>query len=144
VLGVAGRYFSSLSGREFGLSTTDGIAEIVQIPFLQELPGWAGIFILGLIMGSLLSSVRGGEFSISIPAGKESIRFLGGGLLLGIGAMLGLGCNFGHIFGGMPELGLSSFISVIFMFLGNSVASVFFYQKLGAKLPISTPQPLHS
>jgi len=139
LLGITARYFSTLSGRSFGLSTTDGIAEIFQTVLFIGSMGWAGYMIVGLILGSALSATLGREFTLSFPSATELIRFFGGGLLLGIGAMLGLGCNFGHIFGGMPELGISSFISVVFMMLGNWTASSWFYNRLGHELPLSTP-----
>ena len=67
------------------------------------------------------------------------MRFYGGGILLGSGAMLAKGCNFGHIFGGIPELGISSIIALITMMLGNWLGSYIFYLKLQNGIPKSTP-----
>ncbi|OLS28314.1 MAG: hypothetical protein HeimC2_08060 [Candidatus Heimdallarchaeota archaeon LC_2] len=139
VLGVIARYSSALAGRNFGLSTTDGIHEIYKAVFLFEQIGWIGVFILGLIIGSLISAVRGNEFKISIPSSHEFIRFYGGGIMLGTGAMLGYGCNFGHIFGGIPELGLSSVFALLFMLIGNRVGSYLFYIKYNQEIPTSSP-----
>jgi len=141
ILGVLARYFSTLNGREFGLSTTDGIAEIVQTTFLFQPIGWAGVFIITLILGSAFSSYRIGELKLSMPNKEGIFRYFGGGVLLGVGAMLGTGCNFGHIFGGIPELGFSSFVAVIFMLLGNWIGSYYYYIKLENKFPQSTPIP---
>ena len=138
-LGILARYSSALAGRNFGLSTTDGIAEIFETIFLFEKIGWIGVFIIGLIVGSLISAVRGNEFKISIPSSNEFIRFYGGGIMLGTGAMLGYGCNFGHIFGGIPELGLSSVFALLFMLIGNRVGSYLFYIKYNQPIPISSP-----
>ncbi|OLS23798.1 MAG: hypothetical protein HeimC3_22700 [Candidatus Heimdallarchaeota archaeon LC_3] len=100
--------------------------------------GWAAIFIIGWILGSFFSSLESKEFEIKIPNRKEVWRFFGGGLLLGIGAMLAGGCNIGHILGGIPELGLSSLIAIIFMALGNLLASRIFYVKFNNPLPVSS------
>jgi len=146
ILGIAARASSTLASRNFGLSTTDGIGDIVQFGFgvinllpLQEL-GWAGIFVLGLILGSFISSIELKEFNLKIPNLIESGQSLGGGFLLGLGAMLALGCNFGHILGGLPELGISSIIALIFMILGNWSGSYLIYIQFQQELPKSTPQ----
>ncbi|MHA2073994.1 MAG: YeeE/YedE family protein [Candidatus Hodarchaeales archaeon] len=144
-LGVISRFFSTLSGRSFGFSTTDGIGEIFQViagffgfyPSLQL--SWAGLFIIGLILGAAVSSLQNHEFKLKIPNKTDVVRFFGGGFLMGSGAMLALGCNFGHILGGIPELGLSSLIALIFMITGNWFGSYFVYRVMEQELPISTP-----
>ncbi|MFW9779114.1 MAG: YeeE/YedE family protein [Candidatus Heimdallarchaeota archaeon] len=144
VLGTLARLFSTLAGRPFGLSTTDGIGELFSVVsgilgITSPLLGWAGIMILGLIIGASLSSLQINEFKIKTPNTRDLIRFFGGGLLLGIGAMLASGCNFGHILGGIPELGISSVIALIFMMFGNWIASYLMYNVLGEETPVSTP-----
>ncbi len=140
IVGIFARYFSTLSGREFGFSTTDGIGQIFQSIVLFKAIGWAGIFILALIIGSAISASLINEIKITIPNKTTVLRFYLGGILLGVGAMIGSGCNFGHIFGGMPELGISSFVAVIFMLLGNGFASHLYYNTMNVQYPISTPQ----
>jgi uncharacterized membrane protein YedE/YeeE len=112
VLGILTKYFSSLPPiyRNFGLSTVDGIANIAQSIVMFQLFNWAGFFIIGLIGGSFFSSLNIKEFEVIIPTRKDIFQFFGGGFLLGIGAMMAGGCNIGHIFGGIPELGISSFL----------------------------------
>ena len=145
LLGVISRYFSTLSGRPFGFSTTDGIGEIFQVIasffglFSPTQFGWAGIFIIGLIIGAAVSSVQIHEFKLKVPNKVDGVRFFGGGFLMGIGAMLALGCNFGHILGGIPELGISSVIALILMVLGNWFGSYIYYPVLNHELPDSTP-----
>lgn len=144
-LGVTTRYFSTLSGRAFGFSTTDGIGEIFQVIasffglFSHTQIGWAGLFILGLIIGAAASSIQIHEFKLKIPNKLDVVQFFGGGFLMGLGAMLALGCNFGHIFGGIPELGLSSFLALIFMIIGNWFGSYIYYSIMNHELPDSTP-----
>ena len=139
LLGVGARYYSTLSGRAFGLSTTDGIAELFQTLFLFKPIGWAGAFIGALILGSAISSSFNKEMKLSIPDRRSVFRFFGGGVMLGVGAMLGTGCNFGHIFGGIPELGMSSFAALVFMMIGNGIGSQIYYIKMNNKFPISSP-----
>ncbi|MHA1969435.1 MAG: YeeE/YedE family protein [Candidatus Hodarchaeales archaeon] len=144
-LGILSRYFSTLSGRSFGFSTTDGIGEIFQFIvslfglFPSSQIGWAGLFIIGLILGAAASSLQIKEFKLKPPNKLDVVRFFGGGFLMGFGAMLAQGCNFGHILGGIPELGLSSLLALIFMITGNWFGSYFVYRVMEQELPISTP-----
>ncbi|MHA2091739.1 MAG: YeeE/YedE family protein [Candidatus Kariarchaeaceae archaeon] len=140
ILGTLARFSSTISGRDFGMSTTDGITEIYRAVLLFESIEWAGLFIIGIIIGSIISSIFGSEFRISQPAKEDIVRFFGGGVLLGSGAILASGCNFGHIFGGIPELGISSFIALVFMIFGNWVGSYYYYIYLKKTLPKSTPR----
>ena len=145
LLGIGARITSTPTGRAFGFSTTDGIGELFQalagiVNLVEpETIGWAGFFIIGLIGGSFVSSLMIKEFKLKVPNTKDIIKFTGGGFILGIGAMLALGCNFGHILGGIPELGISSIIATIFMILGNWCASFIVYKRLNQPIPSSTP-----
>ena len=95
---------------------------------------------IGLIGGSFLSSLNIKEFEVIIPTRKNVFQFFGGGFLLGIGAMIAGGCNIGHIFGGIPELGISSFFAMIFIIFGNWVGSYLQYIKWKNEWPESTPK----
>lgn len=144
ILGIFARFFSTLTGRDFGFSTVDGIGEVMSslvsmFGFGTFQIGWAGVFLLTLIIGAFISSFQIGEFRIRVPDRIAALRFFGGGFALGIGAMLALGCNIGHIFGGIPELGLSSLAAFVFMMVGNWIGSYLLYISLRHKLPDSTP-----
>ncbi|PWI46449.1 hypothetical protein CEE45_16725 [Candidatus Heimdallarchaeota archaeon B3_Heim] len=144
-LGISARITSTPTGRAFGFSTTDGIGELFQalagILNLVDLDtiGWAGFFIIGLIGGSFISSLETKEFKVKVPAAWEIVKFSGGGFILGFGAMLALGCNFSHILGGIPELGISSLVATLLMILGNWIASFILYKRLNQPIPSSTP-----
>lgn len=134
-LGVVAKYH-----RNFSLSTVDGIGNIAESLLTLQVFNWAGFFIIGLILGSFISSVLIKEFKINKPNKNEVFQFLGGGFILGFGAMLALGCNFGHIFGGIPELGISSLIALPLMVLGNWIGSHYYYIRLNNPIPKSSPQ----
>ena len=144
LLAIFARISSMLYGRNFGISTVDGTVEIFSPLFgifddsLKYNFGWAAVLLIGWILGSFFSSYEAKEFEIKIPRSKEVWRFFGGGLLLGIGAMLAGGCNIGHILGGIPELGISSLLALIFMALGNFFASKIFYINFKNPLPLSS------
>ena len=145
IFGILARLFSSKTGRNIGFSTTDGIGEIFRFigSIFAILPAspveWAGFFIIGLIFGSFISSFQLNEFMVKIPSMKDIIYFFSGGFLLGFGAILAQGCNFGHILGGIPELGISSFVAALFMILGNWIASYLVFLRFKQEIPSSTP-----
>jgi len=144
-LGIGARITSTITGRPFGFSTTDGIGELFRAlaSVLNIVDsgtiGWAGFFILGLIGGSFISSLETKEFKLKTLNIRDIAKFSVGGFILGFGAMLALGCNFGHTLGGIPELGLSSFVATVFMILGNWCASFIVYKRLNQSIPTSTP-----
>ncbi len=144
-LGVSARIASTSTGRAFGFSTTDGIGELFQTLagilnlIDSQTVGWAGYFIIGLIGGSFISSIELKEFKLKVPNTTDTIKFFSGGFILGFGAIIALGCNFGHILGGIPELGISSFVAALFMILGNWCASLMIYTRLNHPYPTSTP-----
>ena len=56
-----------------------------------------------------------------------------------MGAFLASGCNFGHILGGIPELGLSSLFAAFLMLFGNWIGSHIMYIRMKQQIPESTP-----
>ena len=68
------------------------------------------IFVLSFVGGSLLSALFAGDFR---PRGGTSAGFaraLGGGLLVGFGAMISLGCTVGTLMSGIMAFSLSGWI----------------------------------
>lgn len=139
IIGTIARYSSTLTGRSFGFSTTDGIGQLFSLMIDPNALGWAGLFVIGLIIGAGISSIQLKEFKLKVPNKMDIFRFFGGGIMLGIGAMLAMGCNFGHILGGIPELGISSVVAVIVMILGNWTGSHLLYNIMHQEIPESTP-----
>ncbi|MBI2919409.1 MAG: YeeE/YedE family protein [Chloroflexi bacterium] len=65
----------------------------------------------GIVVGSLVGALMAGEFKVRVP--KQRRRFaqsLGGGVLLGYGAGLGLGCTLGAFFSAVPALALNGWV----------------------------------
>jgi 3-mercaptopyruvate sulfurtransferase SseA/uncharacterized membrane protein YedE/YeeE len=73
------------------------------------------VFVSALVVGSLVSALAGGYFKPSLPSGKEAIRGFGGGILLGFGAMISLGCSIGTFLSGSMALSLSGWVFGAFM-----------------------------
>lgn len=76
---------------------------------------------IGLVTGVLLSSIIASEFRIkSIKSGRQLTLGIIGGLLMGYGARLALGCNIGAMIGGIASLSLHGWVFGIFSFVGAS------------------------
>ena len=77
-----------------------------------------------LIIGAFISAVLSNNFKIRIPRKKERlIQGFAGGLLMGFGARLAMGCNVGHIISGIPQLYVASIIAGISMIAGMYIGT---------------------
>lgn len=84
----------------------------------------ASIRNIGIIFGALLASLLASQFRIKkIKSMKQVIAAVLGGLLMGYGARIGLGCNIGAMYSGIASLSLSGWVFALFLFLGGIVGS---------------------
>ena len=91
---------------------------------------WQWMLVVGIIIGSLISALLSGDFRWQwVPSlwaaafGDNSllrvIVALVGGVCIGFGARWAEGCTSGHGISGTLQLAVSSWISVIFFFIGG-------------------------
>ncbi|MBI2866615.1 MAG: YeeE/YedE family protein [Chloroflexi bacterium] len=83
---------------------------------------WGLLINGGIIAGSLVGALMAGEFKWRVP--RQRRRFaqsLGGGVLLGYGAGLGLGCTIGAFFSAVPALALNGWVFALGLALGALV-----------------------
>src|SRR2546428_2570961 len=64
---------------------------------------------LGVLFGGLTAALLSREFAVRVPPRGEAIKGAGGGLLMGVGAMLAFGCNIGGFFSAISALSLSGY-----------------------------------
>ncbi|HSV59083.1 MAG TPA: YeeE/YedE family protein [Variovorax sp.] len=75
------------------------------------------LLVTGLVAGSFAAALASGQFAPRRPRWREVLRGLGGGLLLGWGAMTALGCTVGTLLSGTMAGALSGWVfgaSVLF------------------------------
>lgn len=76
----------------------------------------------GIILGAMLAAMLAGKFkpSFAIPP-RSLLAAVVGGLLLGVGARLGTGCNIGAFFSGTVSGSLHGWVWLVFAFAGNMI-----------------------
>src|SRR5262249_56075554 len=73
---------------------------------------------LGVLLGGLNAGPLSREFAVRVPPRGEAVKGVGGGLAMGVGAMLAFGCNVGGFFSAMSALSLSGFGMMLGLGLG--------------------------
>jgi uncharacterized membrane protein YedE/YeeE len=73
---------------------------------------------LGVLLGGLTAALLASEFAVRVPPRGELVKGAGGGLLMGVGAMLAFGCNIGGFFSAVSALSLSGFGMMLGLGLG--------------------------
>jgi hypothetical protein len=91
--------------------------------------GIAAVF--GVILGSLLYSILTGRFRIETFNDRDDmIRHIRGGILMGFGGVLALGCSVGQGITGMSTLALGSLMTLVSIIFGCALAMKFEYYRL--------------
>jgi uncharacterized protein len=79
---------------------------------------------LGIVVGAFLSVLLAASFKFKKLKSKKNVAAaIVGGLLMGIGARIALGCNIGNFFSGLPVFSLAGWVFGIFFFVGAIVGS---------------------
>ncbi len=68
------------------------------------------LFVLSLVAGSLLAALLAGEFRWRVGRPRSFVLAAAGGLLMGFGAMLGLGCTIGTFLSGVMAFSLHGWL----------------------------------
>ncbi len=76
------------------------------------------LFVLALVAGSFAAALAGGHFAPERPSWRRALSALGGGVLLGFGAMISLGCTVGKLFSGITALSLCGWVFAAAMTAG--------------------------
>jgi uncharacterized membrane protein YedE/YeeE len=92
-------------------------------------PTWSSFLVIGTPIGALLSAIGLKEFKLKAPGAEELLRVFIGGVVMGIGAVIGGGCNIGHGLTGVSTLAISSIVATIFIVLGNWTMVYFLFIK---------------
>lgn len=86
-----------LPERLHGLDGFAGCATLIKETLLSR----NGVFVLGMVLAAALAATVSGDWKPALPEARALPRLFGGGLLLGWGAMVSLGCTVGVLLSGI-------------------------------------------
>lgn len=89
-----------------GLDSFRGCAAVVKETVLSH----NGLFVIALIIGAWAAALPAGDFKPKWPNAKQSLRLFVGGVLMGWGSMLALGCTVGTLLSGIAAASLSGWV----------------------------------
>jgi uncharacterized protein len=73
----------------------------------------------GMVFGSFVAALFSGEFKIRLPRQKTRYyQSISGGVVMGYGAGLAMGCTIGAFFSSIPSLGLNGWVFALFLAIG--------------------------
>ena len=86
--------------------------------------------VFGVILGSFIYAVRAGKFKLETFVSKsDMVRHMLGGIFMGFGGVLALGCTIGQGITGVSTLALGSLIALVSIIFGSAVMmKVDYYQ----------------
>lgn len=129
VVAILAYPLSFAAGRQSGLGITGPSSDLVQ--FLVTGDGalawnWGVMLVLGILLGSYIAAKGAGEFKIRVPDPRTTVRSLGGGALMGIGASWAGGCTIGNSMVQTAQFSIQGWVALLFTFLGVGIAARLF------------------
>lgn len=100
-----------------GLDTLRGCISVAGDVLLSR----NGAFVLALVAASFAAALAAGQFTPAWPSRGQVVRGLIGGLMLGWGAMTGLGCTVGTLLSGIMAGALSGWVFAAVVFAGIAI-----------------------
>lgn len=126
---------SSATGRYYGLSMTGPSA--ASLRYLTSADSsqldWGVFQILGIPVGALLAAMWNKEFKWRAPQPKRLMQQALGGAVMGISAVIALGCNVGNSITGVGILSLSSLVATVSLILGTWSGTYLFFVRPSRK-----------
>lgn len=100
-----------------GLESLRGCVTVVRDAILSN----NGAFVLALVVAAFACAYAAGQFKPVRPTSGQVIRGMLGGMLLGWGAMIGLGCTVGTLLSGIMAGALSGWVFGAAVFVGVAI-----------------------
>jgi len=101
----------------YGLDGLRGCATAVKQAIFSD----NGLFVIGLVLGSFSAALVAGQFAPTPPTRSQIARGLVGGVLMGWGAMIALGCTVGVLLSGIHAGALAGWVFLVFCVVGTAV-----------------------
>ncbi len=75
-----------------------------------------------MLIGAMGSALMAKEFAIRVAPKGELVKGFIGGSIMGIGAIIGMGCTIGNLYSGLPALSGGALVFVLGLFVGVFIA----------------------
>ncbi|MCZ8035959.1 MAG: YeeE/YedE family protein [Novosphingobium sp.] len=105
-----------LPSRLEGLDSFRGCATVIRDALLTP----NGLFIAGMIIAAFATALAAGEFKPARPTRGQALRGLIGGVLLGWGTVIGLGCTVGTLLSGISAGAVSGWVFAAALLAGTT------------------------
>ncbi len=140
-VGVLAWLTGAFAGWNWGLSITGPARSLVNVVIFARPTAlnWGTVMLIGLPVGTFLSARVRGPVSWRLPSRTEGARKLGGGLLMGVGGTLALGCNIGNALTGLSVLAVNSGIATIGIVVGGVLSIAIGALRIRSDQPEASP-----
>ena len=103
-----------LPSRLEGLDTFKGCVTTIK----ETLWSNNGSLVVGLVLGAFVAALLAGDSKPRWPTWQEAVRNFAGGVLMGLGSMLALGCTVGTLLSGIMAAAVSGWVFLVCAGLG--------------------------
>lgn len=143
VIGVIAWPLSAAAGRNSGLGITTPTSNILNYGTTGDTGylDWGVMLVLGLFAGALVAAKATGEFRIRVPDGKTTVRSIGGGVMMGVGASLAGGCTVGNGMVQTSLFGFQGWVALLFIALGVGLGAKLWLKPATGKKAAPTTAP---
>jgi len=125
-----GLNFYDRLGMAFPESAPNGVTDIIDYRY--------GILSLTMLFGAFGAALMSKEFAIRVAPKFELAKGLFGGILMGTGAVIGMGCTVGGFFSAWPALAAGGLIFALGLFIGVFMAVKYILWEMENKPALST------
>jgi hypothetical protein len=106
------------------LGVTD-LPGCVFVPSNGSIVNHMTFIVVGMWVGSLAGALGAGEFKLRVPTRPARYaQSIGGGVLMGYGAGIAMGCTIGGFFSSIPSLAMNGWVFAIFLALGAWIGTL--------------------
>jgi uncharacterized membrane protein YedE/YeeE len=106
------------------LGVTD-LPGCVLVPSDGSLVNHMTFLVGGMFVGSLAGALGAGEFKLRVPTRPARYaQSIGGGVLMGYGAGIAMGCTIGAFFSSIPSLAMNGWVFAVFLAVGAWIGTL--------------------
>jgi uncharacterized protein len=98
-----------LPSRLEGLDTFKGCVTTIK----ETLSSNNGALVIGLVLSAFVAALIAGDFKPRWPSWQEAVRNFAGGVLMGLGSILALGCTVGTLLSGIMAAAVSGWVFLV-------------------------------